>query len=100
MARWISRHAVDDIRVADVARQVHLAPQHAMTVFRRSLGITMGEYLAQCRVARAQQLLLTRDMPVAEVGSAAGFQSQSQFHARFRERCGESPAAYRRRLRR
>jgi len=99
MAAWISEHAGEDVRVADVASHVHLAPQHAMTVFRRALGITIGEYLAQCRVARAQQLLLTTDLPVPEVGHAAGFRSQSQFYARFRDRCGEPPAAYRRRLR-
>ncbi|WP_430645204.1 helix-turn-helix domain-containing protein [Agromyces sp. GXS1127] len=99
MAAWISEHAADDIRVGEVARHVHLAPQHAMTVFRRALGITIGEYLAQCRVARAQHLLLTSELPVPEVGHAAGFRSQSQFYARFRERCGEPPAAYRRRLR-
>ncbi|GAA1055153.1 AraC family transcriptional regulator [Agromyces luteolus] len=99
MAAWITEHAGDDVPVADVARHVHLAPQHAMTVFRRALGITIGEYLAQCRVARAQHLLLTTELPVPEVGHAAGFRSQSQFYARFRERCGEPPAAYRRRLR-
>jgi AraC-like DNA-binding protein len=99
MAAWISGHAADDVRIDDVARHVHLAPQHAMTVFRRSIGITMGEYLAQCRVARAQHLLLTTDLDVPAVGFAAGFRSQSQFYARFRERCGQPPAAYRRRLR-
>ena len=99
MAAFVSAHAADDLRVDDVARHVHLAPQHAMTVFRRALGITIGEYLAQCRVARAQHLLLSTDLPVPEVGHASGFRSQSQFYARFRERCGEPPAAYRRRLR-
>lgn len=99
MAAFVSAHAADDLRVDDVARHVHLAPQHAMTVFRRVLGITIGEYLAQCRVATAQHLLLSTDLPVPEVGLASGFRSQSQFYARFRERCDEPPAAYRRRLR-
>ncbi|AZC15067.1 helix-turn-helix domain-containing protein [Microbacterium sp. ABRD28] len=98
MAAFISERAADDIRVDDVARHVHLHPQYAMTLFRRALGITVGEYLLQCRVARAQRLLLTTDLPIAEVGFAAGFRSQSQFYARFRDRCGEPPAAYRRRL--
>jgi len=98
MAAWISEHAHEDVRVDDIARQAHLHPQYAMTVFRAALGITMGEYLAQCRIGRAQHLLLTSDLPVPAVGFAAGFRSQSQFYARFRERCGEPPAAYRRRL--
>ena len=98
MAAWISEHAHEEVRVAEVARQVHLHPQYAMSVFRDALGITIGEYLTQCRIARAQHLLLATTMPVPEVGYASGFRSQSQFYARFRERCGEPPAAYRRRL--
>ena len=35
---------------------------------------------------------------VPDVGFAAGFRSQSQFYARFRDRCGEPPGADRRRL--
>ena len=78
MAAFISERSGDDLRVEDVARHVHLHPQYAMTLFRRALGITIGEYLLQCRVARAQRLLLTTDMPITEVGFAARFGSQSQ----------------------
>ncbi len=99
MAAYVSEHAADDISVAEVAASVHLNPQYAMTVFRRSLGVTIGDYLAQCRVATAQQLLLTTDQPVPDVGFAAGFRSQSQFYERFARWCGQSPGAYRRRLR-
>jgi AraC-like DNA-binding protein len=96
MAAWLSTHAHEDVRAADVARVAHMTPSHAMTVFRRQFGTTIGDYLTQCRIARAQHLLLTTAMPVPEVGVAAGFQSQSQFYARFGERCGVPPAAYRR----
>ncbi|WP_431797319.1 AraC family transcriptional regulator [Microbacterium kunmingense] len=53
MAAFISERSGDDLRVEDVARHVHLQGQYAMTLFRRALGITIGEYLLQCRVARA-----------------------------------------------
>lgn len=99
MAAFISDHYSDDLAVSDVARHVHLNPQYAMTLFRQALGITIGDYLAHCRVAAAQQLLLESDMAVAEVGYAAGFRSQSQFYDRFSRWCAQSPAAYRRSLR-
>jgi len=99
MAAFISEEYARDISVADVATHVHLNPQYAMTVFRQALGITIGDYLAHCRVAAAQQLLLESDMAVAEVGYAAGFRSQSQFYDRFARWCARSPAAYRRSLR-
>jgi AraC-like DNA-binding protein len=98
MAAFVSANAAADITVTDVAGHVHLNPQYAMVVFRRSLGITIGDYLAQCRVAAAQQLLLTTDRPVPDIGFAAGFRSQSQFYDRFTRWCGRSPGAYRRGL--
>lgn len=99
MAGFVSERFASDITVADVAAHVHLNAQYAMTLFRASLGITIGDYLAHCRVAAAQQLLLETDLPVVEVGYAAGFRSQSQFYDRFSRWCGRSPAAYRRSLR-
>lgn len=99
MASFVSENSAEAISVAQVAEHVHLNPQYAMSVFRASLGITIGDYLAQCRVATAQQLLLTTDRSVPDIGFAAGFRSQSQFYARFTRSCGQSPGAYRRRLR-
>ena len=99
MAAYVSEHSAADIAVADVADRVHLNPQYAMSVFRGALGVTVGDYLAQCRVARAQQLLLTTDLPIPDIGFAAGFRSQSQFYDRFARWCGQSPGSYRRRLR-
>lgn len=98
MAAFVSANSTDNIAVADVAAHVHLNAQYAMVLFRRSLGITIGDYLAQCRVATAQQLLLTTDRAVPDVGFAAGFRSQSQFYDRFTRWCGDSPGAYRRRV--
>lgn len=99
MAAFVSERYASEITVTDVAAHVHLNPQYAMTLFRSSLGITIGDYLAHCRVAAAQQLLLETDLPVVEVGFAVGFRSQSQFYDRFSRWCGRSPAAYRRSLR-
>ena len=97
MAAWIAQHAAEDVSVAAVAAHVHLHPNHAMTVFRTALGVTIGEYLAQCRIARARELLLTTDDAIPDIAASAGFGSLSQFYARFRDHTGEAPAAYRRR---
>lgn len=98
MAAWIAEHAAEDVTVADVAAAVHLHPHYAMAVFRAAMGVTIGGYLAQCRIARAQHLLLTTRLPIGAIAHQCGFGSLSQFYARFRERWGEPPAAYRRRL--
>lgn len=99
MARYVAEHYRSPLTAADVARAAHLSPSHAMTVFRRVVGTTVGTYVARCRVAEAQRLLITTARTTAEIAHAAGFTSQSSFYDTFRQICGTSPGAYRRSVR-
>ncbi|MGE3809982.1 MAG: helix-turn-helix domain-containing protein [Candidatus Nanopelagicales bacterium] len=99
MLALISQRFREPLRVADVAAAVHLHPSTASAVFREATGVTIGEYLAQCRVAEAQRLLIQTDATTAEVAQRAGFGSTSRLYERFARDCGTSPAAYRRTMR-
>ena len=98
MARDIAVHFREPLTVSRVAEAAHLSPGHAMMVFRRVVGTTVGAYLTQCRVAEAQRLLVTTAATTTEVGTRAGFTSQSAFYEAFRALCGEAPGAYRTRV--
>ncbi len=99
MVGYIADHFLEPVRAADIAHAAYIHPHHAMTLFRRVLGQSMFSYLMQYRVSEAQRLLLTSELPVAEVGHAAGFGSQSQFYEMFSKICGQPPGRYRRQLR-
>ena len=99
MAGYVAEHFRSPLRVADVAAAVPLHPHHAMTVFRDVIGVTIGWYVAQCRLAEAQRLLVVTDRGLADIAAEVGFGSVSRFHAVFREHTGTSPAAFRRALR-
>ena len=98
MARDVAVHFREPLTVGRIAAAAHLSPGHAMTVFRRVVGTTLGGYLTQCRVAEAQRLLLTTTATTTEVGLKAGFASQSAFYTAFGALCGEAPGAYRTRV--
>ena len=95
MASYVATHFRDAVRVSDVAATVHLHPSTAAAAFRRGTGVSIGEYLAQCRVAEAQRLLISTDATTAEIALRAGFGSTSRFYERFVRDCGLPPAAYR-----
>lgn len=99
MARFTVTHFRDDISAADIARAVHLNTTYAMGLFRRSVGMTLGEYLTRCRVTEAQRLLVTSPLGISQIIHASGFGSQSSFYTQFTRFCGVSPAAYRASLR-
>jgi AraC-like DNA-binding protein len=95
MAQYVREHHREDVGVTDVARAAHLTSSHAMTVFRRSVGVTIGEYLSMCRVAEAQRLLITTTMTAAEIATASGFGSLSSFYHHVTAACGMPPREYR-----
>ena len=96
MAQFMRDHHRSELRIADVAAAVHLTPSHAMTVFRRTVGVTLGQYVTMCRVAEAQRLLLTTSLRVTEIAEEAGFGSLSSFYEHVSEACGMTPRGYRR----
>ncbi len=96
MAGFLSRSFREPIQVADVATAAHLSPQHAMELFHRTIGLTIGGYLLQCRIAEAQRLLVTTDAPVTRIALESGFGSLSRFHAAFKTATRTTPARYRR----
>ena len=96
MAQFVRDHHRSELRIADVAAAVHLTPSHAMTVFRRTVGVTLGQYVTMCRVAEAQRLLLTTSLRVTEIAEEAGFGSLSSFYEHVSSACGMTPREYRR----
>jgi AraC family transcriptional regulator, melibiose operon regulatory protein len=99
MASYVSMSFREPLTVADVASVVHLHPSTAAAVFRRDMGVTIGEYLAQCRVAEAQRLLISTQATTSDIALRSGFGSTSRLYERFGRDVGMSPGAYRRLMR-
>jgi AraC-like DNA-binding protein len=95
IAVFIADHYTEAITVEQIARQVHLHPNYVMSLFRKSFGISIGDYITQYRISHAQRLLVTTTMNVSEIALDAGFGSVSRFYSAFKQVCEVSPRAYR-----
>jgi AraC-like DNA-binding protein len=95
IAHFLAEHFADAWAVKEAARSANLHPNYAMTLFRRAYGISMVSYVTQLRVALAQQLLVSSDMDVLQVGFESGFGSTSRFYAAFKSQTGQTPHSYR-----
>jgi AraC-like DNA-binding protein len=100
MVGYLSDHFTEPVRVADVAAHVHLHPAYAMRQFKQVMGMTIGDYLTRQRIAEARRRLISSDHTVLSVALDSGFGSLSQFHHCFRRETGQTPARFRRALRR
>ena len=79
-------------RVADA---LNMSPTYISLVFKEKTKQNFKDYLLQCRMSRARQLL-QRGEAVHTVARQLGYEDVEHFSRRFRESCGMSPAAYRR----
>ncbi|WP_449394102.1 helix-turn-helix transcriptional regulator [Devosia riboflavina] len=86
----------DDIGSAEIASSLDIHPKYAMSVFKKSTGMTLNEYLTLMRLSYAQSLLLEDDANILDVALASGFGSLSTFSQAFRKVTGQSPSDFRR----
>ena len=95
MREYIEAHLEKTISIEALAGIVGLSKYHFARAFKQSEGLTPHDYLLQCRVRRAQELLANTDLSLAEIALASGFSDQSHCARRFRERVGITPRSYR-----
>jgi AraC-like DNA-binding protein len=101
---WVARRVIDErfaepLTVEEMAQAAGLSRYHFIRLFRRTFGCTPGRYLRERRLTRARQLLAASDLPVTDVCFAVGFESLGSFCTLFRRSEGETPVAYRARIR-
>jgi AraC-like DNA-binding protein len=95
MLLLISEHFREELSTADVAATVGLHPDYARRLFRQHIGVGLTDYITECRLSHAKALLATTDAKVLDVAMDSGFGSVSQFHAIFKQVCGQTPRHYR-----
>jgi AraC-like DNA-binding protein/mannose-6-phosphate isomerase-like protein (cupin superfamily) len=93
---FIAVNFLEDIDSNCIAAAADLHPKYAMSVFKKSTGMTMNEYVTLLRLSYAQALLLREDANVLQVAMESGFGSLSAFNKAFRKIAGKSPSDFRR----
>ena len=97
MAVFVAAHYREPILVREIGEAVDLHPDYANTLFRKSFGMTLSDYLLEHRIAHAERMLATTTEKVACIAFASGFGSISRFNAAFKTASGCTPTEYRRR---
>ncbi|KAA8746165.1 helix-turn-helix transcriptional regulator [Paenibacillus sp. UASWS1643] len=68
---------------------------HFIRIFHKIMGIKPNEYVKECRIAAAKNLLISSEMTVYEVAEQTGFSQTSYFIKVFKEHTGLSPKVFR-----
>jgi AraC-like DNA-binding protein/quercetin dioxygenase-like cupin family protein len=89
---------LDTVTVPELSRAVGVSERTLRRLFAAELGLSCRDYLIQARLIQGMVLLAEPGQTVLGAAIAVGFASGSAFARAFTQRCGESPAAYRRRV--
>jgi AraC family transcriptional regulator, melibiose operon regulatory protein len=95
MACFIAQRYTQPLNAEEIGAVVGLHPNYAMSLFKKTFGTTLVNYITQHRISHAQRLLATTDQKIVDIALASGFTSTSRFNAAFVAECGCSPRQYR-----
>lgn len=98
--RFIRTQACAGIHVQDVLRHVMLSRSALEPRLKQVLGRTIHQEIHRVRLERAKVLLATTDLPAKQIAVEAGFRYVQYLGIVFRQATGQTPASYRKRMRR
>ena len=81
-----------DFKRTDVAEVVHLNADYLTRVFKKSTGMTIGEYIIFEKMNVARNLIKTTALPIKYVASRVGYENFSHFSHSYKKVHGISPS--------
>lgn len=85
----------DSIQIGEIADHVSLSRFYFSRLFQKETGRSPKEYLADIRINAAREMLTERVLSITEIAELCGFTNISHFTRFFREKTGQTPAAFR-----
>jgi AraC-like DNA-binding protein/ligand-binding sensor protein len=94
----LERQYASPITVVKLADAVKLTPNYLSSVFHKTVGITLGDYLTRVRIKKAQSFLQRPDVNIKEVAYRVGFTDANHFAVAFKKITGCTPTEWRARM--
>lgn len=89
--RMIRQNGFTDLRIGEIARQLHVTPDHLRHCYRLERNESLKCFLSRVRLEYADQLLTYSELTLKEIADRCGFGSESHFGAAYRRVRGISP---------
>ena len=93
--QWAREHLSEPLSLDVLADIARMSRRTFTRRFREATGTTVVKWLAFERIARAQQLLETTDMPIERVAAEVGFGTALSLRQYFSNQVHTSPSSYR-----
>jgi AraC-like DNA-binding protein len=89
-----------NLNLTEVSRSLDINPSYLSREFSKHFGnLSFGEYIRKLRIEKAFELMQQDKYSLTEVAYLTGFSDQSHFTRIFKQHTGESPSAFKKKLR-
>ncbi len=95
MQEFIHANYMTPITTNDVSSAVFLSSSYANQCFNAECNCTIHEYITNCRIMKAKELLAQTDTKICSVAELVGYNGKTSFYLAFKRNVGVSPAKYR-----
>ncbi|MGO1060226.1 bifunctional transcriptional activator/DNA repair enzyme AdaA [Planococcus sp. FY231025] len=95
ITEWLDHHYTEPATLQRLAEISHGSPYHLQRLFKRFKNVSPSEYVQKLRLEKAEELLKSDTLSVAEAGHQAGFGNTPYFITLFRKTRGMTPGQFR-----
>jgi len=93
--QYINENYMKDIKLEDVARQVHVSPNYFSRIFKTEYKQSFVEYLTRIRIEAAKKMILKADKSISDICWDVGYNDPNYFTKVFKKVTGQTPSEYR-----
>ncbi len=83
------------LTVQNIAEACHCSRTKLYEAFQKECGIGIARYITEKKMQKAQSLLKTTHLSVAEIGEKCGYDDDNHFRRVYKKQYGKTPSAFR-----
>ncbi|MBU2991665.1 helix-turn-helix transcriptional regulator [Octadecabacter sp. 1_MG-2023] len=83
------------LNLRGLAAEIAIPPIHLSEVLNTKIGMSFYDYVNQCRIRDACDLLINSNDTIIEISEAVGFNAKSTFNTSFKKVTGQTPSQWR-----
>ena len=91
---YCSQNYLSDIRLSDVAENLHVSKFHVSRIFSEKLKVNFNDYINSLRINYACKLIALEEIPMTVVAERVGFNTVRSFNRAFAKSMGMTPREY------
>ena len=95
--QYIQNNTNKNISIDDLIKYANMSRSSIIKRFKKETGISIGNYITQCKISDAKRLLTYSNQSLSEISNYLCYSSQAYFQTVFKNEIGITPNEYRKR---